>query len=281
MLEVIFLLALGLIWIIFATCQDLKEGEVANWLNFSLVIFALGFRFFFSLFTQNSFSFFYQGLIGFGIFFLLGQLFYYSRIFGGGDAKLMFAMGAILPFSDSFRVNLQSYLTFLLLFFIVGTIYGLVWSFTLVVRNRKPFVKQFVKILKKNKNKVSLFMFFALILMVLGFFQEGLFYLGLLFFISPYFFIYAKAIDEAAMIEKINVKDLREGDWLYRDVKVGKKYVKADWEGASKKEIAEIRKKHKMVSVRRGIVFVPVFLISFLIISYGILRGISIFSSFF
>ncbi len=281
MLEVIFLLVLGLVWIIFATCQDLKESEVANWLNFSLIIFALGFRFFFSLFAQSNFAFFYQGLIGLGIFFILENTFYYTRIFGGGDAKLMLALGAILPLSNSFTDNARNYVTFLLLFFIVGTIYGLIWSFTLVLRNRKPFAKQFVKLFKKNKNLVSMVMFLALIVMVLGFSQQLLFYLGLLIFVSPYFFLYAKAIDEAAMVKKIKSSELREGDWLYKDVKVGKKYVKATWDGVSKKEIEAIRKKHKTVEIRAGIVFVPVFLISFLIFSYGILRGISIFSSFF
>ena len=281
MLEVIFLLVLGLIWIIFATCQDLKEKEVANWLNFSLIVFALGFRFFFSLFSQNGFSFFYQGLIGLGIFFILGNAFYYSKIFAGGDAKLMIALGAILPLSNNFTANVSNFVIFLLLFFIVGTIYGLFWSFMLVLRNRRPFVKQFIKIFRKNKNMVSSIMFFALVLMVLGFYQGGLFYLGILIFVSPYFFIYAKAIDEAAMVKKIGVKELREGDWLYRDVKVGRKYVKATWDGVSKKEIEAIKKKHKTVSIRQGIAFVPVFLITFLIFSYGILRGISIFSSFF
>ena len=31
---------------IFAVVQDLKKREIANWVNFSLIIFALGFRFF-------------------------------------------------------------------------------------------------------------------------------------------------------------------------------------------------------------------------------------------
>ena len=99
MLEVIFLIVLGLIWIVFATLQDLKEREVANWLNFSLIIFALGFRFFFSLFAEQGFSFFYQGLIGLGIFFIVGNGLYYARVFAGGDAKLMIALGTILPLS--------------------------------------------------------------------------------------------------------------------------------------------------------------------------------------
>ena len=63
MFEVIFLGILALVWIVFATIQDIKSREIANWLNFSLIIFALGFRFFYSLFELNDFNFLYQGLL--------------------------------------------------------------------------------------------------------------------------------------------------------------------------------------------------------------------------
>jgi len=106
MLETIFLISLGLIWIIFAVVQDLKKREIANWLNFSLVIFALGFRLFYSLFGEFGYEFFYQGLIGFGVFFLLGNLLYYGKVFAGGDAKLMISLGAIIPFSKSLFTNI-------------------------------------------------------------------------------------------------------------------------------------------------------------------------------
>ena len=76
MIETIFLICLGLIWIIFAVVQDLRKREIANWLNFSLIIFALGFRFFYSLFGDAGYGLFYQGLLGFGVFFLLGNLMY-------------------------------------------------------------------------------------------------------------------------------------------------------------------------------------------------------------
>src|SRR6056297_2108238 len=101
MFEIFLLLVLGLIWISFAVIQDIREREISNWLNFSLIIFALGFRFFYSLFELQDMSFFYQGGIGFGTFLVLGNLFYYSRMFAGGDAKLFMALGAVLPLSSS------------------------------------------------------------------------------------------------------------------------------------------------------------------------------------
>ena len=105
MFEVIFLSVFALIWLIFASIQDLRTRMVSNWISFSLIIFVLGFRFFYSLFNEN-FAFFYQGLIGLGIFFVLGNLLYYGKMFAGGDAKLMIALGAVLPFSENFFKNL-------------------------------------------------------------------------------------------------------------------------------------------------------------------------------
>jgi len=281
MFEIIFLLVLGFIWIIAATIQDLRKKEVANWLNFSLIIFALGFRFFYSLFSSNGFNFFFQGLIGLGIFFILGNIFYYSKIFAGGDAKLMIALGTILPISNNFYFNLRYFAFFLLIFFFVGTIYGIIWSFIMLFKNTKTFVKKFKQIFNKNRNISFVIMLLGLFLMITGFYQFFLFLIGLFVFVAPYFFVYAKAIDESSMIRKINTKELREGDWLYSRIKIGRKYIEPNWEGLSMKEIHDIRKKYRSVKIRQGVAFVPVFLISFIIFVYGILLGTRIFSCFF
>ena len=264
--EIIFLLGLAFIWIVFATIQDLKNREVANWLNFSLIIFALGFRFFYCLFSQGNFRFFYQGLIGLGIFFVIGNLLYHARMFAGGDAKLMISLGAVLPLSENFFSNVKIFSLFFLIFLFIGAFYSLTVSIVLSLRNFKEFKKVFFQGLKKNKILIYSVMFLGLAFMSFGFVENLLFYFGILVFIFPYFFIYAKAVDEACMIKKIETKKLTEGDWLYKDLKIGKQTIKAKWDGLSKKNIQEIRKKYKEIKIRQGIPFVPVFLISFLIL---------------
>ena len=161
MLEVIFLLSLGLIAIIFATVEDLKKSEISNWINFSLIIFALGFRFFYSLFSLNDFNFFYQGLIGLGIFFVLGNFLYYGHVFAGGDAKLMIALGAILPLSLDFSHNLNIFFLFLLLFLFSGALYGIIMSTYLCIKNLKDFKKEFNIRFKENKRMVIFSLFFV------------------------------------------------------------------------------------------------------------------------
>lgn len=266
MFEIFFLICLALVWIAFASVQDWRTREVANWLSFSLVIFAIGFRFFYCLFSESSFGFLYQGLIGLGIFFVIGNLFYYGRFFAGGDAKLMMALGAILPLSESFFINLKIFILFLFLFFFIGAFYGLIWSFVLTARNFKRFKNEFAILFNKNKKLFLAVLFLGLVLMGAGFVEIFLFYFGVLIFLLPYLYIYAKAVDESCMIKSVSVCDLREGDWLYKNLNVGRNVLKSKWEGLSKNEIKLIQKKYKKIQIRYGIPFVPVFLISFLIL---------------
>ena len=275
--EVIFLIILALVFLIFATIQDLKKREVANWISFSLIIFALGYRFFYSLFS-GEFNFLYQGLIGLGIFFILGNLLYYGRMFAGGDAKLMIALGTVLPLSSSFFINLKIFIIFLFVFLFAGGIYGLSVSIVLSLRNFKRFKKEFSKRLDKNKKLIYIVMFLGLIVMSLGLLENLFFILGVIIFIFPYFYLYAKAVDESCMVKKVKTGKLTEGDWLYENIKVKNKLIKARWEGLSKKDIGLIQEKYKSVLIRYGIPFVPVFLISFLILIYiwssGMIEGL-------
>lgn len=268
MFEIIFLFVLALIWIIFAVAQDLRTREIANWLNFSLVLFALGFRFFYSLFSDGGFGFFYQGLIGLGIFFALGHLMYYAHFFAGGDAKLMIALGAILPFTDNFSINWKIFVAFFLIFFLIGAIYIIIASATLSIMNFNAFKKEFRRQIMKRKKIVYSALLVGIFFMILGFVSGILFFLGALIFILTYVYFYTKTVDESCMVRKINVLKLTEGDWLYKSVKVGNKKVLASWDGLTREEISQLRKNHKEVEIRQGIQFTPVFLISFLILGY-------------
>jgi len=267
MIEIAFLSALTLIWICFAVIQDIRTKEIANWLNFSLIIFALGFRFFYSLFTLNNFSFFYQGLIGLGIFFVLGNIFYYGKLFAGGDAKLMIALGAVLPLTNNFSSNVRIFLFFLLIFFLVGAVYTLFTSLYIGLKKFKPLKREFKIHFSKNKKIVLLSLISAILLGLAGLvFYLSLIYFAIIIFILPYIYLYAKAVDESCMIKLIPPNDLREGDWLYKDVILKGKTIRANWEGLNKKEISLLVKSKKKVLIREGVPFSPVFLISFILL---------------
>ena len=274
MFEIYFLFAIALLWIIFATVQDLKTKEIANWLNFSLIIFALGFRFFYSLFYGN-FNFLYQGLIGLGIFFVLGNVFYYGKLFAGGDAKLLIALGPILPISLNFLYNLQILLFFLLTFLISGAVYGIIVSIFLCSRNFKKFKTEFKTQIKKNKNFIVLILIFGIIFFFLGFYIDSMFFfLSGIAIIFSLFYPYAKSVDEASMVREVYPSLLKEGDWLYSDVKVGKKIIRADWQGLTESDIRILRKNKRKILIREGVVFTPVFLVAFLLFFYFLNKGL-------
>ena len=280
MIEIIFLGVLALLWVGFAVFQDLKSREVANWLSFSLIIFALGFRFFYSLFVGVDFSFFYQGILGVGIFFVLGNLFYYGRMFAGGDAKLMIALGAVLPIYGTILENVQVFFMFFLLFFFSGAFYSFGVSGVIAVKNSKKFGKEFARQFKKYRKLTYFSMILGTGIIFLSLVEPIFLFLGILFFILPYLYLFAKAIDEACMVKEVAVGKLTEGDWLYEDVALGKKKVKAKWDGLSKEDIKMLRKKYKKVKIKQGIPFTPVFLISLVILFSLILLGIELSNPF-
>ena len=280
MLEIIFLFSLAIIWMIFGAVADLKYHIVPNWLNFSLIIFALGARFFYSLFSGD-FNFFYQGLIGLGIFLIIGNALYYGRMFSGGDAKLMIALGTILPTSEFFSDNLEHFAMFLILFLFTGAIYGFGSIIFFSVKNFSNFKKQFLKQIKKEKSKTLLAIIFGTFFLILGLFEMTFFYFGMLIFLFPYLYFYAKAVDESCMVKIIGTRNLTEGDWLCNNLKIGKKTIKSKWEGLSKEEIKMIRKKFRNVKIRDGVPFEPTFLIAFLIHAWFLWKGIGLFELFF
>ena len=132
--ENIFLIVLAIVWLVGAILQDLHRREVDNVWNFSLIGFALAYRLAASAFSGN-YWFFFNGLIGFGIFLFLGNLFYYSRLFAGGDAKLVIALGPILPLSYSWLVNMKIFGIFIGGFLVGGSLYVFAWSLVLVFIN--------------------------------------------------------------------------------------------------------------------------------------------------
>jgi len=278
MIELLFLYGLAFIWLIFAVISDIKCREIPNWLNFSLIIFALGFRLFYSLFYSENFSFFLQGIIGFLIFLVLANLFYYIKMFAGGDMKLMISLGAVLPIFPIFTQNLKIFFLFILLYLFVGAIYGLFLSFTISIINFEKFRNGFSSLFNINKRFILFCTFFAVIFLFLSFYIENLFFIGIILFFFPYFYLFLKSVDDFCMVRRVSTKKITVGDWLYKDVKIGKKVIRATWDGLSEEDIKLLQKKSE-VFLRYGIQFAPVFLISFILLWISL--EISWFSLFF
>lgn len=264
-MELGFLFWLFFIGIFIATLQDLKRREVDNWLNLLLVFSSVVYLVYTTYFNKNFEIIFIAGFV-FILMFVFMNSFYYGRVFAGGDAKLLFAMSVFFVSSD-FYLSLFNIIFFLVLLMVCGSIYGLFYSGVLYVMN---FKKVNLKLKKEINPRVKYLYLGGFVFLIFGFFETLFLIFGLVFLILPFIYSFAKALEGVVMVREIKGTDLREGDWLSEDITLGKKTIKANWEGLTKKELILLRKLKK-VKIREGLPFVPAFLMAFLI--YVFLRG--------
>lgn len=264
-----FLFGLAFVWLIFAVAYDLKKKEVPNWLNFSLIGFALAYRAFYSAYSSDL-MFFIFGLAGFGVFMALGNLFYYSRLFAGGDAKLLMGLGAVLPF-EGWRDFIFVGAGFVALLFLAGAIYSLIYSFFIAGKDYAKFRRELANNWQKNKFIVIYSGILALALLIFAYLLGLGFGLGLMvalmMFSISILYIYLKAVD-SCMIKLVDAGRLTEGDWLVSDIKLGRALIKKTVHGLSLEDIRRLRKAGKKVLIKEGIPFTPAILISFLVMVF-------------
>lgn len=267
---------IAVIWLIAASISDIKTKEVPDWLNFSLISIAFTI-FIFKSIIQSSFNPILNSLIGFAIFFAIGNLMYYSRQWGGGDSKLLYGLGALFyqypkGLTTIFNPNLN--IPFLAILFlnllIIGSIYGILISCSLMIKKRKKFAKQFKKLNNKTKKITRTLLVLAILLIISAMLltqETQMRTILIIAAITPLVFFYllisVKAIESICMYKKIKTTKLVEGDWIAEDIPGIYNTKKSI--GVTKKQIELIRKHKKDVIIKEGIAFVPPFLIATII----------------
>ena len=262
------LAAVTLIWLLAATITDIKKREVADWLSFSLIAIAI-FTALFTSIIEKDFSIIILSLISFAAFMLIANLFYYLRLFGGGDAKLLMALGPVIPQIAVKSVFNLPYLTssaaFLLNICLLGAIYGLIYSLVLAIRNKKQFSEE----IAKSKFPLIPFMIVAVIFAAISaLVYPFLIFISILIVILPPVFIFVKAVESACLIKTKETKELTEGDWLAYPARIkgkGKDILITAKFGLTKKEIEILKRYKEKVVIKEGIPFVPVFLIALIL----------------
>src|SRR3989344_3125195 len=136
-----------------ASYADIKTREVPDWLSYSLIFSALGIRAIFSV--ESGWSIFLSGVLGFTVCFVIACLFYYTSQWGGGDAKLLMGMGAMIGLAYPFSADSFNLLFFFLALLFIGAAYGLLWMLMLAVRKRKLFWLDFKRAVNEY-NKLQL-----------------------------------------------------------------------------------------------------------------------------
>lgn len=247
--------------ILFASLQDLKKREVDNYLNFFLLTAGAVFILIYSAYEWN-YWILLSGLVCFLVMFVLGNLFYYGRVFAGGDAKLLIAI-FFLFISFSIKESLINMGFFILILLFAGGLWGLFYSIFLIFRNLGVVKKNIGKEIK-NKYFVLVFVL-GVVSILLGIFNYAYFVFGVLCFVGIVLFLFGKVIDKHVMIKEISSRNAREGDWLMDKIKIKGRWIKPNWEGLSKKDVVLLKSINKKIKIKDGIPFVPAFLVAFIV----------------
>lgn len=261
----VLLPAILLIALIIGSVTDMKIREVPDQLNYLLIVLGLGIRSIMAL-IESDVSIILSGVAGFGVMFAIAMFLFYTGQWGGGDAKLLMGMGAIIGLEFLLTTFMVGFLINLIL---VGAIFGLFFSFYLVSKHKKDF-----KLAWKN-NPAKKFQVFVWLVGLFPIFVGLFFFEALILFAmfsiliigSYYLLIFMKVVEGVCMIKEIPVSRLTEGDWIVNEVIIkGKRICGPSDLGILDKQIELLKKlKVKSIIIKEGIPFVPSFLIAYVV----------------
>jgi len=268
-----------LIGLILGSYEDMRTREVPDILSYSMIGLGLGINVILSIIASD-YRIIVSSLAGFFVAIILGLVLYYSGQWGGGDAKLFMGLGAFIGI-DVF--NFSSGIPILAIYFVniffVGAVFGIFYVIYLSFKNRKEFHEKFVNLKLNSVNKkFRIIIFSAMIIgivLFLIFKGENIFVLifigiTIISYLIYYSVLFIKSVEDSAMIQKIPISKLTEGDWIAKDVKLkNKKILSVSKTGISLKQINLLKKNNiKTVVIKIGMPFVPSFLIAYLLIIF-------------
>ncbi len=248
-----------------AAAWDLKTTEIPDHIPHAMIAIALVTYAVQSLIESNFWPIGLSLITGAALF-ALGFLMYKTGQWGGGDAKILAAVGFLLPQPTGFAQTFFPFpVSYLINVFLVGAVYMLLYALVLALLNRK-IISSFANDLKSSSKLfgISSLLLFS-VFIGLNFFLSSYFGIGYglnsllynsfipLLLTMGIFFIwkFAKAVEKVGFTRKIPISKLRVGDVLFES-KV--------WEGITKKQLNKIKKSgKKLVWIKEGVRFAPAF----------------------
>jgi Flp pilus assembly protein protease CpaA len=259
--------------LILGSITDLKKREVPDTLNYSLIIIGLLMNLTLTIINSTG-THIISSITGLGAGFLIGALFYYTGQWGGGDAKLIMGIGAIIGINPFALTTIPPFLLFIITSLIIGAVYGVIWMIGLTIKDYKEFKKEYKKLNKKTAHttkpiKITLIILATILLIgiILGINTQIItigYLLILLATLATYSKNYLRAIENTSLTKTININEATEGDWSPQEFKFKEKTIKPDKTGLSIEDINYLKQKGiKKITIKEGIPFVPSFLISY------------------
>ncbi len=259
------------------SATDIHHREVPDWINYGMIASGIGLSVI-SSFLLGSFSPFLESILGFLVLGGIGTLMYYAGQWGGGDAKMMMGVGALIGISlSNWFLKPPFAILFLIITIFSGAAYGLLWMIILMIKHKGRFIPEFMKRLHEKRVIRTRYLIIAFLIIGMAgllIFRNIIFFGLALISIITYFLFYAiiavKVVEKTCFIKHVSVDELVEGDWVQGPVMKNKKVVfPQSATGITKKDIINLKKHNiKKVIVKEGIPFVPSFLIAYLITWY-------------
>lgn len=272
----IILLSIAFIALVLGTFTDIKTREVPDWINYGIIFGGIGIRALYSVITFDWWFLIY-GLAGLGLFVGIAYAMFYAGQWGGGDAKMLMGLGALLGLDFTFQ-SFPLIIIFLINILVVGAVYGLFFSMFFAVKNRKNFYRKFRE-LSGNVKKIRwiLLICSAIILGIVIFLMNDFVNQMMVFAVIVlanavlYLWIFIKSVENTSMFRYVEPEKLTEGDWIAKEYKIKGKYICGPKDlGIEKEQIKKLiqlkrKGKIKKIKIKLGIPFVPSFLIAFII----------------
>jgi len=267
----------SIIGLILGSITDFKTREVPDFLNFSLIAIGIVFGAVASIVSWTIWPVL-SSLVGLGAGYLFGAAMFYTRQWGGGDAKMLMGLGALQGLGILTIINgsIPLFATTILSILIAGAFYGLLYAGYLVIKHWANFKKEFKKANREKKQirRRSIIIIVVVLLILVSFLmpdrtlQTILIAMAFLLFFGAYSLVISRTIEKTCMIKMLSVGELTEGDWIVEDVLInGKKICGPKDLGISEKQIKELHKLNvRKVKVKEGIPFIPGFLLGYIVI---------------
>lgn len=253
--------------LLIAAYTDLKTREIPDWLNYGLIFSALGIRAIFAL--SFGFPIVLSGLLGFAVFFMLAYLLYHSNQWGGGDSKLLMAMGAVIGIPYPFGQDSFLLLWFLLTMLFFGALYGLGWMIVLAIKKKDQVIPRWKAMLREHQKAQILLAIGSGLFLLLSVWHSFLWPL----IIAPlgmfHLFLFVHTVEKSCFLKCTAPGKLTEGDWLAEDIIIhGQKTM--EMKTLEKKDLHRLQQlgeegKLKEVLIKEGIPFTPSFLAAYAI----------------
>ncbi|MFP4115666.1 MAG: prepilin peptidase [Candidatus Aenigmatarchaeota archaeon] len=210
-----------------AGVYDLKTTEIPDWLSLGMVITGLLLNLIRSLVEWNPMYIFRSASIG-SAFFTFGLIMYLGGQWGGGDAKVLAGLGALLPTYPLIHGKIPLLSSFpvalLINVFLIGAIYMLIYAFGISL-TRREVIEDFKTRVQENPRRIALLsaLPLAVLIATVPFVSpstHALYLIALVPVIAGVCLLlrFLKAVEETGFVKKVDPEELEPGDMLAEEV---------------------------------------------------------------